>query len=211
MTLRVRIELSPKPLDRLDCEVAVAGFFSDERPLRGGAARADWRLCGQLSARIESGDLAGDCGEAMLIGASRALRSPRLMVIGLGARRDFDARRLRDQTEEAVRRCLGLRCFEFAMTPLGIAPDDVPRHAGAILLGIQAAIEDAARPVHLQLAIRRSEIPAVERAFATAIRGDAAAQTSDRAKEIELVAPRIEQEERAPRRRAGAPISRTAS
>lgn len=196
------LELTPKPLERLECDVAVAGFFSDERPLRGGAARADWRLCGQLSARIERGDLAGECGEAMLIGAARALRAPRLMVLGLGPRHEFDARRLRDQTEEAVGRCLSLRCPDLALTPLGLAPDDVPRHAGALLTGILAAIEEASGPVRIRLSILRSEIPAVERAFAEAIRAIGA-------KQVELVAPTIEPSRLAPRRAASAPISRS--
>ena len=61
----VEIVLTARPLERVDSEIAVAGFFTDERPLRGGAARADWRLCGGLSRRIENGDLSGKSGEAV--------------------------------------------------------------------------------------------------------------------------------------------------
>lgn len=203
MTTRARLSLTPRSLERLDCDVAVAAFFRDERPLRGGAARADWRLCGQLSRRIERGDLAGDRGEAMLISAARALRAPRLMVLGLGARHEFSPKGLRDQTEEAVRRSLQLRCHSLAMAPFGIAPDDVPRHAGAILAGVFKGIEGAPGPVHIQLSIRRSEIPAVERAFLEAMR-------TLGTKEIELDAPTIEPSQDAARRAASAPVSRPA-
>ena len=86
MSAEILIELTPQPLERVESEIAVAGFFSDERPLRGGAARVDWRLCGGLSRRIVDGDLAGASGEALLIGCGRALRSPRLLLVGLGDR-----------------------------------------------------------------------------------------------------------------------------
>ena len=78
MTAEVELVLTARPLERVACDIAVAGFFTDERPLRGGAARADWRLCGGLSRRIESGDLSGKSGEAMLIGSGF-----NLMVLGL--------------------------------------------------------------------------------------------------------------------------------
>ncbi len=84
MNAQIELILTARPLERVESEIAVAGFFSDERPLRGGAARADWRLCGGLSRRIESGDLSGKSGEAMLIGCGRALRAPRFMLLGLG-------------------------------------------------------------------------------------------------------------------------------
>ncbi len=85
-TAEKTIRLTARPMERVDADIAVAGFFADDRPLRSGAARADWRLCGGLSRRIESGDLSGKSGEAMLIGCGRALRAPRLMLLGLGDR-----------------------------------------------------------------------------------------------------------------------------
>ena len=129
----IQLILTANPLERAEGEVAVAGFFTDERPLRGGAARADWRLCGGLSRRIESGDLSGKSGEALLIGCGRALRAPRLMLLGLGDRHAFDQLRVSDETRAAVERCARLRCDRVALAPLGIAPDDVPRHAAALL------------------------------------------------------------------------------
>ena len=61
-TPEIDVVLTTLTLERVESDVAVAGFFTDERPLRGGAARADWRLCGGLSRRIESGDLSGRSG-----------------------------------------------------------------------------------------------------------------------------------------------------
>lgn len=206
MSPRARLSLTPRPLERVESGVAVAGFFSDERPLRGGVARADWRLCGGLSKRVESGDLSGKSGEALLIACGRALRSPRLLVLGLGDRSDYDALRVADETGEALRRCVGLRCGKIVLSPLGVAPDDIPRHAPALVAGIRDALAssdskgssasgsgpdapDTAAKADLgepgwevQLCVPRSEIPGVYRALEQACK-------AARAEEIELIAP----------------------
>ncbi len=182
MTPRLILQLTPRPLERVESDVAVAGFFIDERPLRGGAARADWRLCGGLSKRIESGDLSGESGEAFLIGCGRALRSPRLLVVGLGNRRDFDLVRLSDETCAAISRCDRLRCSEIALSPLGIAPDDVPRHAAALVAGIREAFVEVEGRMRIHLCIQRSQLPSVQRAFEEACK-------AARADEIEVRTP----------------------
>lgn len=164
----IEIMLSSSPIERIDGDVAVAGFFTDERPLRGGAARADWRLCGGLSARIETGDLSGKSGEAMLIGCGRALRAPRLLVLGLGDRLAFDQLRVTDETREAFGRCRQLGCGRVVLAPLGIASDDLPRHAAALMTGIRAGWEGAARPLELQICVPRGEIVGVARALDSA-------------------------------------------
>lgn len=165
MKSRTILELTPRPLERVESDVAVAGFFSGDRPLRGGIARADWRLCGGLSKRIERGDLRGERGDALLMGCGRALRSPRLLVVGLGERRDFDQVRLSDETSEAMRRCLALQCLDIALAPLGVAGDDVPRHAPALVAGIREACLEAERHLRIRLCVPAAEIPAIQRAL----------------------------------------------
>jgi hypothetical protein len=162
----IEIRLTARPLERVEAEIAVAGFFADDRPLRGGAARADWRLCGGLSRRIESGDLSGKSGEAMLIACGRALRAPRLMLLGLGTRHDYDRSRVTHEVRSALGRCLKLRLGHVAMSPLGIAADDVPRHAQAIVAGlVDAWGATAEQRLRLELCIRRAEIAGIHRAF----------------------------------------------
>ena len=119
MNEAIDLALTARPLERTAGEVAVVGFFTDERPLRGGAARADWRLCGGLSRRIESGDLSGKSGEALLIACGRALFSPRLLLLGLGDRQAFDQLRVSDETASAMDRCLKLGLTRVVLAPLG--------------------------------------------------------------------------------------------
>jgi len=162
------IRLTARPMERVDADIAVAGFFADDRPLRGGAARADWRLCGGLSRRIESGDLSGKSGEAMLIASGRALRAPRLMLLGLGTRQDYDTLRVTDEIRSALERCRQLRLDHVVLSPLGIAADDVPRHAAAIVAGLTDAWPAADTARCLELCVPRAEVAVVHRAFETA-------------------------------------------
>ena len=165
MSFEIEIALTSRPLERAEAEIAVVGFFVDERPLRGGAARADWRLCGGLSHRIESGDLSGKSGEALLIGCGRALAAPRLLLLGLGDRKSFDPVRVRDEIHLAMDRCLKLGLSRIALSPLGIAQDDIPRHASALVAGLLGAWQASPRPMSVRMCIPGSEMNAVQRAF----------------------------------------------
>lgn len=182
----IEIVLTPRPLERVESEIAVAGFFQDERPLRGGAARADWRLCGGLSRRIECGDLSGKSGEAVLIGCGRALRAPRLLLLGLGDRSTYDRLRVGDEFRLALERCRRLRLGHVGLAPLGVAPDDVPRHAEVLVAALREAWvagdgadsgegadpSGAAWPpgsFRLELCVPRSELAGVRRALVEAL------------------------------------------
>lgn len=166
----IEVLLTSKPLERVEGEVAVAGFFLDDRPLRSGAARVDWRLCGGLSRRIESGDLSGKSGEALLIGCGPALRSPRLLLLGLGERHAFDSMRASDEMRTALDRCRRLGFSRIAMSPLGVASDDLPRHAAALVAGIREAWREAERPLRLRFCVPRSELAGVMKALDVAAR-----------------------------------------
>ena len=175
-SLPVEIVLTDRPLERVPSEIAVAGFFADERPLRGGAGRADWRLCGGLSRRIVGGDLSGKNGEAMLIGCGRALAAPRLLLVGLGERHAWDRLKAGEEMRQVVERCLRLGLRHVGLAPLGIAQDDVPRHASVLVQGILAGVRAwagegvvAGTPTpRIELCIRRSERASVQRALEAA-------------------------------------------
>jgi hypothetical protein len=179
---QVDLVLTARPLERVESEIVVVGFFTDERPLRGGAARADWRLCGGLSRRIEGGDLSGKSGEAMLIACGWALRAPRLMMLGLGDRHAYDRLRVSDETRSALTRCLKLRLGGVAFAPLGIEPDDVPRHAAALVAGVLDAVSSAQDAMTLQVCLPKSEVAGVYRALeraCEAVASDAIALSTD--------------------------------
>src|SRR5262245_1136662 len=82
-------------------ELVALPFFADERPLRGAAGLADWRLCGRLSRLAAAGKIDGTAGECTLLPGMR-LPFARLVLYGVGDSDRFDELRFK----EAVR---GLR------------------------------------------------------------------------------------------------------
>ncbi len=66
------------------------------QPLGGdGAAIVDEKLRGLLARLVESGDLRGEKGEALLLHLDGELQAPRLVAAGVGKREDVDADALR--------------------------------------------------------------------------------------------------------------------
>jgi hypothetical protein len=76
-----------------DC--LVLPVFKDDRPLRGAAGLADWRLCGRLSRLISSSRATSEHGETMLLPPGRRLRFNRLMWFGLGDAKGYTDDRFR--------------------------------------------------------------------------------------------------------------------
>ena len=102
MTFDIEIEfnmdviLSTEGVDVQECDVLVAGFFQDERPLKGSSGWIDWRLNGMLSQFLIENKLTGDWKETTLI-PSQGRVAPRLiLLLGLGRVKEYSYLRLRE-------------------------------------------------------------------------------------------------------------------
>ena len=152
------VELDDKPLERVPADLVVVGFSPDDRPLRGSAGRADWRLCGELWRLVTSRRLNGMLGQAALLSAAGSLRSPLLLVLGLGHRAELAIEPWRDLGRDVVRRALDLRVNRVA---LGLASDAAnlgPEGTRALFGG--ALVAAAERGAGLRLAIVGEGAPA---------------------------------------------------
>lgn len=76
-----------------DC--LVLPVFRDDRPLRGAAGLADWRLCGRLSRLLKTNRATADAGETMMLPPGRRLRFKRVLWFGLGDAKGYSDDRLR--------------------------------------------------------------------------------------------------------------------
>jgi len=76
--------------DETEGDALVLSFFSDERPLRGAAGLADWRLCGRLSRLIKHRRISGRRGETVMLPPGRRLSFQRIFLFGLGNSDRFD-------------------------------------------------------------------------------------------------------------------------
>lgn len=151
MSVALALEIETARLDHVVADVLVTPYFSCDRPLRGPAARADWRLCGLLSDCLQREDLTGECGEAALLPTGGRMRAPLLLAMGLGTRSDFQEETLRLVARNATERIIGLRSGTAGIAvPAGVFSHlRTDRCASLVLEGVAAAL--VGRPSALRL------------------------------------------------------------
>lgn len=89
-------------LDALEGYDALCLFVAeDERPLRGAAGFADWRLCGALSRVLIEKFFTGAEGDSLLLPTSGRFPMGRIFVFGVGPSKKLDAAALGRALERA--------------------------------------------------------------------------------------------------------------
>jgi hypothetical protein len=158
----VKLAIEAAPIERSVADVAVVAFFEDDRPLRGGAGRADWRLCGAVSHLLEAGSLRGGPGEAVLVGTGSALACPRLLVVGLGPAVHLERAGLQRVAEDALGRAAGLGFPRVAVSlPLGGRPAELPLDASAAAF-VEASFAAGPPLAQLDLLVPPGTEPGIE-------------------------------------------------
>lgn len=92
--------LSVLPLDLARWDEAprdclVLAVFKDDRPLRGAAGLADWRLCGRLSRLVKAHKASAEQGETVMLPPGRRLPFGRILWFGLGDAKGYTDERFR--------------------------------------------------------------------------------------------------------------------
>jgi hypothetical protein len=92
--------LSVLPLDLARWDEAkrdalVLPVFKDDRPLRGAAGLADWRMCGRLSRLVKSNKATAEQGESLLLPPGRRLPFARVLWFGLGDAKGYSDERFK--------------------------------------------------------------------------------------------------------------------
>jgi hypothetical protein len=81
--------------DETTRDTLVLPVFKDDRPLRGAAGLADWRLCGKLSRLLKASRATGEAGETMMLPPGRRLKFNRVMWFGMGDAKGYTDDRFR--------------------------------------------------------------------------------------------------------------------
>ena len=77
-----------------DC--LVLPVFKDDRPLRGAAGLADWRMCGKLSRLLRASRATAEARETMILPPGRRLRFQKILWFGLGDAKGYSEQRFRN-------------------------------------------------------------------------------------------------------------------
>src|SRR5690606_22304531 len=107
--------------DEIEGGALLLSFFSDERPLRGAAGLADWRLCGRLSGLVKRGKLSGTRGETLLLPPGRRLRFSCIVLFGLGRSSRFNEDTYREHVRWIREVAAKAKLQRYAVQPPGRA------------------------------------------------------------------------------------------
>src|SRR4030067_3529340 len=110
------VQNSSLPVDNIEADVIALTFFEDERPLRGVAGLADWRMNGALSRLIMNETLCGREGESLLMSTDGRILSPRVLLFGLGETKAFDGKRVQGLLSTFGGSIAKLKFRSFALT-----------------------------------------------------------------------------------------------
>ncbi len=128
--LKVQVSVGdPLVLERDALVVAVA---EDEEPFKGIAAKVDKRLKGQLKKLREWREVKGKLGEVTIVHTLGLMPPRRIVLVGLGKRKDLDAEKIRRSIGSAVKALNKIGCEHIAVAlddffGEGIAPDTLGR------------------------------------------------------------------------------------
>jgi hypothetical protein len=172
VSTRIELRVDSRPFERIEADLAVAGIFLDEKPLRGAAGRADWRLCGVVTDLLEQGRLRGVVGEATLVPSMGRLGAERVLLLGLGRRSSFRVGRARDASHAAVRRGIALGARRVVLAPPLGGPDSFARQASGLVRGAIEAVRESEACAGIELCVAmpashaREGVEALESAIA---------------------------------------------
>jgi len=109
----MEVIISSEPIDHQECQLVGAGLFEDERPLRGSAGLLDWRLNGAISREIINGRITGQFKETVIIPSSKRIKSPKILLIGLGPARRISYPKLREVSAHFLQTLLKIDILDF--------------------------------------------------------------------------------------------------
>jgi leucyl aminopeptidase len=112
--IMVRFETTGRRASQLSADCLAIGLF-DEETLTGAALAVDQASRGQLGRLKAAGDVPVRPGETQLLAAPAGISAKRLLVVGLGKRRDFRQRGWRKAVSAALAAVLKTRCGHLAL------------------------------------------------------------------------------------------------
>lgn len=123
-------------------DTLVLPVFKDDRPLRGAAGLADWRLCGRLSRLVKSQRATAESGETLLLPPGRRLRFSRILWFGLGDAKGYTDARFREDLAWILEVVTTAGVTDWALQPPGRASGLIgARRAVELILEQPALVE----------------------------------------------------------------------
>jgi leucyl aminopeptidase len=138
--MTLQFSLAAATPETVETACVMVGVY-EQGVLTSAAARVDGAADGAIKRQVESGDISGKAGSTTLLFAPAGLAAKRVLVVGLGSQKSFDAARYQKVCIEAAR-ALGRLPVADAVSYL--TEVDVPGRDGAWRVRIAALASDHA-------------------------------------------------------------------
>jgi leucyl aminopeptidase len=100
--MTLQFSLGTATPETVDCACVLVGVY-EQGVLTDAAARLDAATGGAIKRQVESGDINGKAGSTTVLFAPTGVTAQRVLVVGLGAQKSFDAARFQKVNIEAAR------------------------------------------------------------------------------------------------------------
>jgi len=139
----LKTRLLSTDIDRIETEVVILPFFSDERPLKGAAGLIDWRMRGRISRLINEGKISGDKGESTLLLPEYRISAKKILMTGLGDSSRMNERELKEAGSKIIEQMvhINVKNFTIALPPKKLTSLESTDATGALIRGIAALLE----------------------------------------------------------------------
>ncbi|HET6466194.1 MAG TPA: M17 family peptidase N-terminal domain-containing protein [Nitrospiria bacterium] len=150
------IKVLAQKVTKVNAEMLVAGFFQDDRPLTGLAAELDWIYNGILSRLILRDRIRGGLKETTLLAAQRKLHAHKVLIIGLGKRKELTQKVLHDICSHIGRTLSQLHIKDCAIELFGQTGRAL-EDAKALEVILESLRADPDRPLEMSLLVSDEE------------------------------------------------------
>jgi leucyl aminopeptidase len=133
----VKINVKTTDITTVDADAAVVGLFEDGGKLSGAALSADRFTDGLVARLIRSGEFSGKHGSTAIVHSSSSSGPRRILVVGLGEKREFNFVVARRASAAAIRRAREAGCARVSSVILGEGTGrlDIAALAGDVVQG----------------------------------------------------------------------------
>jgi leucyl aminopeptidase len=138
--MTLQFSLAAAAPETIEAACVLVGVY-EHGVLTSAAARVDSAVEGLIKRQVESGDISGKAGSSTLLFAPAGVTTKRVLVVGLGAQKSFDAARFQKVNIEAAR-ALGKLPIVDAVSYL--TEVDVPGRDSAWRVRVAALVTDHA-------------------------------------------------------------------
>ena len=123
---------------KLNVGAVIVSQYEGEKTLQGDTAAADKKLGGAIAEMLKRGDIKGKLNEINLVHTLGKLPAERIVILGLGKKKDLTLNNIRAAMGEACRYLRGKNVTEIASVVLGEGANDITADDAA-----QAMVEGA--------------------------------------------------------------------